>query len=886
MATYTVQAPDGKTITLEGPEGASEADIFAQAQKLYQPKAAPAPKPAAPKPLTANAAQVGLDRGSAILEEKIKNFSEKDKRAARDIYFQRTADLRVASATPASQKRNAQAPQARIEASAQQRSKQNVARSRNFLTALKAGVTRGAFGIPERLAAAGERFLPSAITGNTSDASYDEILNQVRANTDADLEQSFAGNILGQILSGAAIGGAAAKGVSAIPGIGSRLAAARAAAPARTALGTAVASGTAGGAAQALGEGSDVITGAATGAIAAPIGLGAAKAVSFVARPIGDLLGMPSAGKILRRFTKDTKETLQARADEFRRATGAEPTLYEIMSLADRNAIGKQVFGASPEASERTVAAVRQRIGNIGEEMQGAVRGATGNERVRILGQMADDLEAARGTPRDAAPLPGMENSNSPRGIEAVRREEANAIMRPFDDETIVERLSDFYPTEMRPNANNPGQIDEVYSNPDINSLIQSAAGALRLRPQEQGLTVREVMSVIDKLSDVPPTAPNYLTAQSAVNHLIDTMTERNPAVTEAAEQMRSAYAARSRMMEGMAEGGRTRTEASIPVESRSRGQLLENVFDTPEGAAGRQLGQTNALNRELSGTVGDVGRTLENVTGSGETQRALAQNLGPEAAGAIEDAAGLQAQSARRLASIGRESGQEADNLDLEDLGRMVLALNPAAMPTTRLFALSRLTQLTRMPEGKARQIVDLMLSQDPATTNRAISLLNSAGDPGRQFLKEFRNGVMTGQLSSEVANSDGGASPSIVPEANAAEIPVEVEVVEEEIPVEEPDDRPYGRAVIEGLFPEAVVTDDVRDPNSKLGRANPGSYHVKSDEAVDVRPIPGMTFEEFIQQIEDAGYTIIEAINEDEGSGGKRSAHATGNHWHVVVG
>ncbi len=39
MATYTVQAPDGKTITLQGPDGASQSDVIAQAQKLYQPQA-------------------------------------------------------------------------------------------------------------------------------------------------------------------------------------------------------------------------------------------------------------------------------------------------------------------------------------------------------------------------------------------------------------------------------------------------------------------------------------------------------------------------------------------------------------------------------------------------------------------------------------------------------------------------------------------------------------------------------------------------------------------------------------------------------------------------------------------------------------------------------
>jgi hypothetical protein len=36
MAQYTVQAPDGNTITLEGPEGASQADVIAKAQELYK----------------------------------------------------------------------------------------------------------------------------------------------------------------------------------------------------------------------------------------------------------------------------------------------------------------------------------------------------------------------------------------------------------------------------------------------------------------------------------------------------------------------------------------------------------------------------------------------------------------------------------------------------------------------------------------------------------------------------------------------------------------------------------------------------------------------------------------------------------------------------------
>ena len=89
-------------------------------------------------------------------------------------------------------------------------------------------------------------------------------------------------------------------------------------------------------------------------------------------------------------------------------------------------------------------------------------------------------------------------------------------------------------------------------------------------------------------------------------------------------------------------------------------------------------------------------------------------------------------------------------------------------------------------------------------------------------------------------------------------------------------------GRAAIEDIFPGVHVTDNLRDPNSKLGRANPNSWHNKSGGAVDVRPIPGMSFDEYVAGIKQAGYSIIEARDEVTNPSG----HATGPHWHVVIG
>jgi hypothetical protein len=65
-------------------------------------------------------------------------------------------------------------------------------------------------------------------------------------------------------------------------------------------------------------------------------------------------------------------------------------------------------------------------------------------------------------------------------------------------------------------------------------------------------------------------------------------------------------------------------------------------------------------------------------------------------------------------------------------------------------------------------------------------------------------------------------------------------------------------------------------------LGRANPKSWHVRSNGAVDVAPIPGMTFDQFVGRIRRSGYNIIEAIDEVKNP----SRHATGPHWHVVIG
>jgi hypothetical protein len=82
--------------------------------------------------------------------------------------------------------------------------------------------------------------------------------------------------------------------------------------------------------------------------------------------------------------------------------------------------------------------------------------------------------------------------------------------------------------------------------------------------------------------------------------------------------------------------------------------------------------------------------------------------------------------------------------------------------------------------------------------------------------------------------------------------------------------------------VYPGLQITGNRRGANSALGRKNPGSWHVQSGAAIDARRIPGMTFEQYLDGYRAKGFKILEARDEYTNP----SAHATGPHWHVVLG
>lgn len=90
-------------------------------------------------------------------------------------------------------------------------------------------------------------------------------------------------------------------------------------------------------------------------------------------------------------------------------------------------------------------------------------------------------------------------------------------------------------------------------------------------------------------------------------------------------------------------------------------------------------------------------------------------------------------------------------------------------------------------------------------------------------------------------------------------------------------------GVAALKSVFPNARVTSGYRSPNDPLSRANPRSFHTRSHAAVDVAPIPGLSFDQAVRQLTAAGYAVHKDSRDEVTH---PSSHATGPHWHFVLG
>ena len=90
-------------------------------------------------------------------------------------------------------------------------------------------------------------------------------------------------------------------------------------------------------------------------------------------------------------------------------------------------------------------------------------------------------------------------------------------------------------------------------------------------------------------------------------------------------------------------------------------------------------------------------------------------------------------------------------------------------------------------------------------------------------------------------------------------------------------------GVSAMRSVFPNAQVTSGFRPANHPLSRRNPNSFHTRTHAAVDIAPIPGMTFDQAAERLRTQGY-YVHPDSRDEVN--HPSAYATGPHWHFVLG
>lgn len=660
------------------------------------------------------------------------------------------------------------------------------------------------------------------------------------------------------------------------------------------------------GAATEAGKGRDVVEGAGAGAVGA-VALGAGfKVGGLLAGKASDVFRTTGANSFIRRYTTTTREALQKRADEFRQRTGTEPTFFELLSTRDRQALSKQFGRLDNEELDRGVGLARERVAAAPGEVAQVVRTATRGQRKRNIRNLADAQMRARGAGNgpDEATIPEMRlavgAADNPTRLAQIRREEARSIMGPFDSRKAVDKIDDLIPTEPRAvDPNKPGAIEEVPIDPEVSQMIRSVAGIARIRPKEEGITVREITGMLTDLKQIAGGKGSPIergAAQRAADHIEGIIARDHPDVAPALARMNESWAARSRQLEGMQE---IRPQADVNPNTARNLQRSENVFETPEGAVGRASAQRGALVDDLQRRPDIALGTVRNLADDQTMQRQITQNLGRPATTAITEAARAQSEGVQNLATAIRDPDFDLAGVTSGDIATVFAGLTPGSMVQTKGRAIATLWEKfgESISRGRSRTIVDMLFSRDPAMTARAVEALRGQGRQGADALKDIL-AMASGGTTAASAISEGQA-PAMMTSQTAA--PEAVETVDEYAefadPVDDGEfdefatdeysefaDPPLGERVITEIFPEAEITDTLRDPNSDLGRKNPRSYHVNSDGAVDVRPIPGVSFEEFKQRLIDEGYNVIEAIDETKKS--SRSRHATGPHWHIVIG
>ena len=631
----------------------------------------------------------------------------------------------------------------------------------DWAIALKGGVTRSLFGIPERIAAAGLK-----LTGQAGNLSYDEALEAVRARTDEELALSTGGNIAGQVLGslagGGVVGNAVKKGATRLAASGTPIVAKagnilqslttlkkgqKAANVAKIAV-----AGAAGGGAQALGEGSDVGQGALYGA-AAPVALvGGAKGLQGVLKISRQATRRfsPSITKAIQEVVKESPDALAARHAQISGQVGENVPLIAALNDQDFDAVSKRLLKTSPDA-------VRVAKGHVGKYIRGFMDRML--QHVNNAGKLGDAQNTSIGE------------------LAQLRTDTADDIMRPIANQQIDLTQLPLDDLERQMTRQIGGRIAGLA--PRINEALKD------LHPDDlagMGLDASDIANARKLMTDwgmgKPVTATvremdslrralNAAGGSSQASNPANAMAFRNAAKTIADfvsnetdgvyGHMVDTYAAHSRMMEGFETAAAGKRLTDIADDN------LRNNLRTAEGRVGMKAGELFRQREAVTGRPSQAIATAKDFAAQGRLTRpaslepgaaqpgTVTENLGDQAAAGLADASQGETQVLGRMLDTEKLQAltkNEDGALSPEEIAYGAMLSGSMALTKARFASniLNKILGSNKFSPKVAENLADMLYSGDSALTQKAMNALRKVGYTDQAISKMMSNALAIG--------------------------------------------------------------------------------------------------------------------------------------------
>lgn len=748
MTIYKVQGPDGKVYRLEGPEGASEQEVIAQAQTLG------GAQPATQAPAASGSG--GFFEG--LLGDKVSDKSLSDlvtggkpKVVTREDEIRRIAKERV----------DASDPKEILGSEALG----SVGRFGNAALASAANT----FGIGPRVQA--------AISAVKDDVPYDDALAYWRDVNKARRDENFGGNIAGAVVGGAGAGLGAGAAVTrmaasaspAVAGVGNVLQQATQLVRGQRLANAARIAGVGGaaGAAQAAGEGTDIGEGAVLGAAGSSLVAGAGNALGAAARQLWRPVS-GNVGRALREIIGSDPEAIAARHTALSARAGSNVPLVAALPERDFQSASNRLLKDSPEAVETASDLVNDyRRGMMGR-MSTLVRDA-GRTAHTPINTNIEELARFRENTADnlMAPIEGQRVDLTQFPIQDLERrltQQAGGRVLSLG-QRVEQAIGDLTPAEMTRLGINPQTVTEadqlmgrLYGRNPVDVTVREAESLRRLLNAAANRSAR---------SGVGVDAEAY---RNASQQLRDFVSDTYPAYG----QMVDTYAGQSRMMEGFeqaAAGKRIQNESDVNFADNLRSQ---------EGQVGMRLGELYRLHSAARQSPSSATNLARDLGSNGAMTRprapgaeggSVTENIGPQSSERLAEASQAQYDVDQRLLEAGRVSpaDQTSNALDTGTLAYGATLLTGPSMLVTKARVLAKVAGLlpTGYSRGVAQNVTEMLFSGDPAQSQQAINLLRRTG----VWDELNRSGVLPVTTGAAASRSEG-KNPSTMIDVGSGKI------------------------------------------------------------------------------------------------------------------